>query len=436
MADVRKAGLSNFSTGPRAAYTPFGAFATSTVGEIRVRSDQCAAIEQLYNTSPSLQAARAILVGQLLSSGVNLTRSGETVKLRPAFEKHLALHWMPFARTVVDSLLKWGFVVVALEELETAPFANLKRQRTASAVGPPQTDGRSDLLRGDAASGVGNLVPVVPELGTYEVALTPTGKLGYGRRGRIFTLSPAKAYEEDPEAAVFFRTRPDHVGNVVSPVAAAFDHVSFVNVLRSLALDAEMIRAQPTLVTQSMPRMSQSGNGAVEAANLFFDSESRAIHQQSETEEAAKQTANLALSAALAAQLNKERTTNHPQQTSAPAAPPLPPEKPPRIFALPDRQALVPNAMSPQARTDLEALMRASNEAICCAMGVPASVVFEVRCVACRRRRQRTKLRCSPLFACAGQVLIQFDVAASGAFARAPFPPASAHAPPPCLRSS
>lgn len=38
----------------------------------------------------------------------------------------------------------------------------------------------------------------------------------------------------------------------------------------------------------------------------------------------------------------------------------------------------MPNALQPNARTDLEALLRMANENIACAMGVPASVIFEV----------------------------------------------------------
>ena len=57
--------------------------------------------------------------------------------------------------------------------------------------------------------------------------------------------------------------------------------------------------------------------------------------------------------------------------------PSLPPEIPPRLFALPDKQQLVPGALQPQARSDLEGLIRLCNDHIAAAMGVPASVVFE-----------------------------------------------------------
>jgi hypothetical protein len=183
-------------------------------------------------------------------------------------------------------------------------------------------------------------------------------------------------YEEDLEAAVFFRTPPDANGNIVSPVASAFEHVSFVNVLRTLALEAETVRAQPTLVTQSMPRTNVAGTAAVDAASLFFDSESRALQQQSAEEETTSKSNDLRLATQLAAMLNRERTTN-PVTTSEGASAPLPQDRPPRLFALPEKQVAVPNAMQTSARTDLEQLLRSANEAVACAMGVPASVIFE-----------------------------------------------------------
>jgi hypothetical protein len=87
----------------------------------------------------------------------------------------------------------------------------------------------------------------------------------------------------------------------------------------------------------------------------------------------------LALTARLAAELNRLRTTNIDPHTGQPQnqTPNLPPEIPPRLFALPDKQQLVPGALQPQARSDLEGLVRLANDHIAAAMGVPASVVFE-----------------------------------------------------------
>jgi len=399
--DVRRAGNPAFKGASRKMATPYSAFEQGTPGECRINQTQMAAIQHLYNTSPSLQAARAILVGQLLSSGLSLTRSGESVKLTPTFSKHLEARWMPFARTVVDQILMYGFCVVSVEEDDPEPFAAFiaaQRRATAVTAPPPAKRARAGVAGTGGANNIGdpqvkldregaevvskapapvpnspNLVPVVPVIGSYEIALTPSGRAGYKRTARVFTTAPAHAYTQDEYAAIFFRTMPDQHGNVVSPVASAFEFASFTNALRELALSAEVVRATPTLVTQSAPRGSNAnGAGAVDPSNLFFDSESRAIQQQSSDAEASERTNQLALATRLAAELNRVRTTHDPNAGSS-AAPPtnLPPEIPPRLFALPEKQVLVPNALQPNARTDLEALLRMANESIACAMGVP-----------------------------------------------------------------
>jgi hypothetical protein len=396
--EVLKAGGRKLGVQKTTVNTPYSAFEQGTVGECRVNSRQMAAIEHLYHSSASIQAARTILHGQLLGSGLSLTRAGKAVKLKPSFQKHLESRWLPFAREVVDATLKWGMVVVTIEEEEEPPFAAFtgkKRGRDGPASGQPGdpqsknatqaaeavSNAPAPLSRSNAGSAK-NLVPCVPVIGTYEVALTPTGRAAYVRKARVFTTSPAHAYTEDPYAQPFFRTEPDVNGNVVSPIASCFDQAQFVNALRELALSAEVVRATPTLVTQSAPRIHQGQNGGVDTASLFFDSESRAVQQQSATDEASERAAQLALTARLAAELNRVRTTNVEQTgggSSAPAITSLPPEVPPRLFALPEKQQLVPNALQPQARTDLESLMRLANDHIACALGVPASVVFEGR---------------------------------------------------------
>jgi len=393
--EVLKAGGRKLNTSKSLINSPYSAFEQGTVGECRVNSRQMAAIEHLYHTSSSIQAARTILHGQLLGSGLSVTRSGKAVKLKPSFQKHLEARWMSFAREVIDSTLKWGIVVVTIEEEEEQPFAAFtgkKRGHDAPSTdqpGDPQTKNATEasaaVVQAPAPisksnSESKNLIPCVPIIGTYEIALTPTGRAAYVRKARVFTTSPAHAYTEDPYLQTFFRTEPDINGNIVSPIASCFEQAQFVNALRELALSAEVVRATPTLVTQSAPRSGSNQNGGVDSASLFFDSESRAVQQQSANEEASERTAQLALTARLAAELNRVRTTNLEQAgggSSATAPTSLPPEVPPRLFALPEKQQLVPNALQPQARTDLESLVRLSNDAIACSMGVPASVVFE-----------------------------------------------------------
>ena len=63
-----------------------------------------------------MSAARTVLLGQMLSGGLQVTRGGEAADLKPAFKRHLERHWLPFARDVIDSFLMWGFCVSVFEE--------------------------------------------------------------------------------------------------------------------------------------------------------------------------------------------------------------------------------------------------------------------------------------------------------------------------------
>ena len=102
-----------------------------------------AALAQLYQVSPSIQAAKTVLVGQLLSSGVVVRRQGRDVPLKESFSRHLESVWLPFARDVIDQFLVFGFCLVSLEREAPAPFAAYIKGR--DAVG--QTDmGLSDEM--------------------------------------------------------------------------------------------------------------------------------------------------------------------------------------------------------------------------------------------------------------------------------------------------
>ena len=189
---------------------PLNAIDAGSPGEIRISSDVMVALQHLYNTSPSIQAARAILMGQLLSSGVVVRREGRDVNLKSTFSRHLEDVWVPFARNVVDHFLMFGFVCVSLEREAPPPFANFikgKQMAATSQMGPredgrhasqrePPTDSearaRKRPIQSDArldrkitdrkTESTGNLVPMVPDIGQYELSFIHTGEVRAGAR--------------------------------------------------------------------------------------------------------------------------------------------------------------------------------------------------------------------------------------------------------------
>ena len=102
-------------------------------------------------------------------------------------------------------------------------------------------------------------------------------------------------------------------------------------------------------------------------ANLFFDSESRAVQASATAEDDAQQASSLATQAKMMQIINRLQTTNAVQQpggapgsSAAPAH--VPPPMPPQLFAAPERQQIVPGVKPPEARSDLVDLMRVVND--------------------------------------------------------------------------
>lgn len=299
---------------------------THAVGEGRVNLQQQHAIANLYATHPAVAAARTVLLGQLLSGGLQVTQDGERKDLKPAFRRHLDRHWIPFARDVIDCFLMWGFCVTIFEEEDAEDALRLAAKRARS-------DGSVSARR--AATLPPNIVPRVPDLGTYEVAWNSSGRLGYIRKYCVYSNAPGHATTIDEDAVVHIRQAPDMQGNIVSPLASVFELGSFVNALTELAFTAEVSRSTPSIVTQ-VRKVDKTQ--ALDTGALFFDSESRNVAAGQEAEESQQAARTLELQARLAKEINKvqqwdrggldPRTLDH-SRTVAPH------DIPPKLFTLP-----------------------------------------------------------------------------------------------------
>ena len=262
-------------------------------GEHRLNRVQMNAIEQLYQSHPAISAARAILHGQLLAGGIEMRRDGEKREVKPAFKAHLDEMWLPFAASVIDSLLKFGFVVIAYEEDEESLVARSRARRE-----------RREPAAARAAQ-ANNLVPIVPPTDTYDVAYVMGGRVGYKRRYLCYSNAPNETVRVDEEVRVYIREHPDAGGNVNSPMAQIFDLGSFVAALTELAMTAEITLARPRIWTQM--RKKTDGNH-LNPGELFFDQESRAVQASEDHDENAKQVDALAMQQAMCKIINRLQT--------------------------------------------------------------------------------------------------------------------------------
>lgn len=253
---------------------------TSDLGEKRLNLQQVHALEHMFQGHPAVQAARCVLSGQLLSGGISLRKAGEDVELQSAFKEHLNEVWIPFAQDVIDSFLKWGLCVITYEEHENDLRRSAlvaKRRKVVQSPAAASVKGRGSKAAAKAVAvdpvEPTLIVPMVPVLGSYEVAYHMGGRAGYVREYLCYSCAPGDGTREDEEARVVVRQHPDSVGNVNSPLASVFELGSFVAALTELAVTAEASRARPRMVTQ----MRRKDTAALDPGNLFFDSESRAV---------------------------------------------------------------------------------------------------------------------------------------------------------------
>jgi hypothetical protein len=330
-------------------------------GETVISADQMKAINHLYQTNPSMQAARSILMGQLLSSGLVIRRGGKDVELTEAFAKHLEGVWLPFARNVVDSFLQYGFAVVSIEEEDPDPFGGIGRLQQKRLGGPPNVDKilyeKSKPFDGSAAASdkrrrlsmtepplvtrvpgkvdqSRNLIPVICEVGTYQLSYVMGGRAGYKREYRLASMAATHAYELDNSLGLFFRTAPDHNGNINSPISTCFDAASFVAALAEMALNAEVTRSRTQIVTQSAPK--PTGAGALDMSSMFWDSESRNMIQGDQDQSNSDQASALSMISRMCSIINTLQTTNPSGGPSGRegGTSHVPPELPPRLFTV------------------------------------------------------------------------------------------------------
>lgn len=357
--------------------------------ESRLNLKQIYALEELFVSNPVVQAARTVLSGQLLSGGISLRKDRKDVELQPAFRDHLSDIWLPFAQDVIDSFLKWGMVVISYEENEDT----MRRSALLAKRRKLAEDGRVESERGSKVSKATEsaladapvIVPIVPMLGSYEIAFCNGGRTGYKRKYFVYSNAPGQSNIHDEEARVVVRTHPDGVGNVNSPLASVFDYGSFVSTLTELAVTAEIARSRPRMITQ----MRKKDHTQLDAGNLFFDSESRAVQSGVDVEESAAQARALQMQHSLCSVINKLQTRgdvpDHNTHSFGGHArhsgkqPYMPPDVPPSLFTVPKDQEIAPAIAASESRGDLEALTRLSTEHFSAAFGVPADLVFSGR---------------------------------------------------------
>lgn len=348
--------------------------------EVTIDQQQFGILQNLFETHPTLVAAKNVLESRLLSGGLNLRRNGTSVDMTPEFRQHVDDHWTQFARDVIGAFLVGGFVVISYEE--EAPECATTRRRHKRARVRAGANGDGGYGGGSAAPRRRNIVPVVAPTDTYKVGFEMGGRAGYQRVYKVYKTEMGNTLDVDDEAILFVRDAPDNRGNINSPMAAVFHISAFVDGLINMASIAEVSRAQPALVTQLKKTDTQNG---VAPADMFFDSESRGIGRDQAEDDNAANARALQLQLQLCSILN-QAGMGGPQAQIGPSGARGAGSSSDnaggvsnRLFTLPSDQEVAPHAPVPETRADLESLLRLSVDFMCTAIGVPSSLLFEGR---------------------------------------------------------
>ena len=172
----------------------------------------------------------------MLAGGLQLTRDGKTVELKPSFRRHLDEHFVAFAHDVIASVLVTGLVPVILVPKPKPAFGR---------PSPPNDDK--------------NLVPVVLSLADGQIAIEQDNL------SRVYTLETPQG-DRIEQSHVFVKNAPDANGNPDSPMAALREPLLFQQTLRNCALEAEKVRSRLLIMTNIVDRSKGKGTEVIDGS--------------------------------------------------------------------------------------------------------------------------------------------------------------------------
>lgn len=402
--------------------------------DVSVNRTQIDQLRTIYETHPAIIAAVNVLESQLLGGGLQLRIEGEVVSVDPQLLQHIDECWMPFARDLISAFLIYGFAVISYDTEDVdCPTVRTRAKRRVEGIlngkvlgrkREQEDDNDSSKSRGSTSDSTGNagsssaqragntwsggnggnggrersggrgrrsdgsktnnIVPMVVSPNKYTLKFyTPANS--YRRRYVISKTASAGSVEEDTDSSLIVQNAPDEMGNINSPMASVHSIIEFINTLIDSALNAEVSRSNPMMVTE---QHQKDGRDGISVSDSYFDVESQNIARTQTMQENEMQARLLKMQLDMCRSLNVNpmmlnrgagASSSGSTVGSATESIRRNIEMSSRIFALPMNQRIASSVPQAQSRSDLQALMRLSIEYICAALGVPSSLIFEGR---------------------------------------------------------
>lgn len=357
-------------------------------GEVALRMDQLRKLREIFDSHPTIVAAKSVLQSQLLGGGLQLKVNGEVVPISSELSQHIEEFWMPFARSFINSVLVGGFAVIAYEK-EHATCAMVRAQSRHRCEGVLTGSIRGHKARMESKSKTvdntkhkaSSVVPVVVPLDLIDVSFV-VPDMSYQRKYIIRRTKGINVVDEDTDAVLIIHEPPDEFGNINSPMASVQSIIAFIETLTDSAMVAELNRSDPLLVTEQQ----RAHGGGVQATDMYFDAESQEISKTQSVADNETQAKMLKTQLDLCRAMNVDPNISSSQQSAGRVGGASSAENSQRrmqmvsrMFALPRDQTVASAVPVAQSRTDLPTLVRLSMEMICAAMGVPSTLLFEGR---------------------------------------------------------
>jgi hypothetical protein len=286
-------------------------------------------LRSTYFNNAFVYICRNLIHSKIFENGLCMSTNKEC-KNNPLTQHMMDMYWVPFAKSIVDSILCVGLVPFRYKKVDSS------------------------------------YVPYVPEAGTYEIHIV-TDKEGFVRYEFFSNDKPIDINKPTPNAFVLsgFGYNPERNGQLNSTISCLYPIIRFNSDLHDFAIMAEKLRSNPPIIMQKKQEAATEQEEGLHY-DAYIDSDAVKLNSHNQFQRDKQDIERLRnqhrLFLAAIEGRDPMRTSN--QDTALKNMVPLP------------SQYSVGTVLAPNARTDFVSIQRLNQETICAMIGVPRSMII------------------------------------------------------------
>ena len=317
------------------------------VHEIHVDMTSMFEIQQEVSRNGVLFAALRLIKSQMFSGGINFEfeEGGVRREANEWFKDIVNRYWMPFVRDALEHVYMFGFFVVTLAKPD---------------------------------SSVRDYVPVVPPLGSYEVAMYYKNGL---RKYRVYEaqswgVGAGAERKLIPRALVFEVWPPNHEGRLMSPVASVIGHIKRLREMWQNLEEADYWRARPPSMRERRKDVRSDPSDPMPSSE-FCAEDDLALDEERHVMRMTKNQVDMArYSQYLASQQNRGATREvyDPRSGTYKVEERVPPWESHTVILPPGQQSS--SFQIPESHQDYVRIVALQQSTIALALGIPPQLLF------------------------------------------------------------